>query len=185
MCPDRDILSAYLDGEVDSPWDRGIEEHLVACGACRARLARLEEMRRILQEEPMPDVKAPMERVRRSLLARSAAERTPIPLWRRSFTVPVPAAVVVLTAVVALAALLAVTLVRSNVGTVRITKVPSGGTEIQIAAPIGNLETLLKSVDTPDSSGESVIKIPKSIRLMPIGEPRMGKAADFLRKKTW
>jgi anti-sigma factor RsiW len=185
MCPDREILSAYLDGEVEPPWDRGVEEHLLGCETCRLRLARLEETRRLLQTAPLPDVKAPMERVRRALLAQSLRRPLAVPVWRRSMSVPVPLAVGAVALVLLLSAFLAVSLVRSNVGMVRITKGPAGGTEIQIAAPIGNLETLLKSVDTQESTREDVIKIPKSIRLLPIGEPRMGKAADFLRKKPW
>ncbi len=185
MCPDREILSAYLDGEVEPPWDRGIEVHLLGCDSCRVRLARLEETRRLLAVDPLPDIQAPMERVRRSLLAQSVRRPAVLPFWKRSLAVPAPLAATAVALVLLLSAFLVVSLVRSNIGMVRITKGPSGGTEIQIAAPIGNLETLLKSVDTPDSSREDVIKLPKSFRLMPIGEPRMGKAADFLRKKPW
>ncbi len=185
MCPDREILSAYLDGEVEPPWDRGIEEHLLDCQTCRLRLARLEETRRILQTAPLPDVKAPMERVRRALLAQSMRRPLVLPVWRRSMTVPLPLAAAAVVLVLLLSAFLAVSLLRPNVGVVRITKGPAGGTEIQIAAPLGTLEGFLKSVDTQESGGEAVIKIPKSIRLMPNGEPLMGKAGDFLRKKPW
>ena len=74
---------------------------------------------------------------------------------------------------------------RSNVGLVRITRAPAGGTEIQISAPICDLETLLRSVGAEDATREDVILLPKNVRLLPVGEPRMGKAAEFPKVKTW
>lgn len=36
MCPDRDLISAYVDGEVPSPWSERLEEHLADCHDCAA-----------------------------------------------------------------------------------------------------------------------------------------------------
>ena len=30
-CPDKDLYSAYVDGELQSPWKEKIEAHLVSC----------------------------------------------------------------------------------------------------------------------------------------------------------
>jgi anti-sigma factor RsiW len=36
MCPDRDLISAYVDGEVPSPWSERLEDHLGSCPGCAA-----------------------------------------------------------------------------------------------------------------------------------------------------
>ncbi|EMB25925.1 anti-sigma factor family protein [Treponema denticola] len=35
-CPDKDLYSAYVDGELESPWKEKIEAHLVSCEKCRS-----------------------------------------------------------------------------------------------------------------------------------------------------
>ncbi len=34
-CPDTDLYSAYVDGEIPSPWKEKLENHLSACERCR------------------------------------------------------------------------------------------------------------------------------------------------------
>ncbi len=34
-CPDTDLYSAYVDGEIPSPWKEKLEEHLSTCEKCR------------------------------------------------------------------------------------------------------------------------------------------------------
>ncbi|MDX9827216.1 MAG: zf-HC2 domain-containing protein [Spirochaetia bacterium] len=38
MCPDDALLSAYMDGEVPSPWKERMEAHMSSCPQCRAKL---------------------------------------------------------------------------------------------------------------------------------------------------
>jgi anti-sigma factor RsiW len=184
MCPEREILSAYLDGEVEQPWSREIEKHLAGCEACGARLARMEETRRLLQQDDVGNWRAPMERVRRHLVARGMQERPAMPFWKRRLSIPTPVVGIAALLMLCLGMSLAYALLKNEMGTVRITKAPAGGTEIQIAAPVEDLESLLKSMDTQDSAPD-VIKLPKKFRLVPVGEPKMGKADEFLGKKTW
>jgi hypothetical protein len=185
MCPDRDILSAYIDREIGVPWDEAIAAHAASCARCRAILDGLIETRHALHGEGEPDWKGPMERVRRGILAHAAAQPATSPLWRRKVPVPMPLAALAAAVVLCLGVALVAVLLRSNVGLVRITKAPAGGTEIQIAAPIGNLEALIRSIGGEDPSKEDIIILPKNVRLVPVGEPRMGKADEFPRKKSW
>jgi len=98
---------------------------------------------------------------------------------------PLPVAALAAALVLFLGIAFVFTQLRPRVGLVRITRAPAGGTEIQISAPISELETLLKSVGAEDSAREDVILLPKNVRLLPVGEPRMGKAAEFPKVKTW
>ena len=38
MCPENEILSAYIDGEVPFPWNKQIEEHLASCKTCKQKV---------------------------------------------------------------------------------------------------------------------------------------------------
>jgi len=179
MCPDREILSAYLDGEIGSPWDRAIAEHVAACDRCREIYRRLEETRRILTEGPFEEWREPMERVRRGILAHVPPAPRSVSTWRRAVSVPLPVAVLAAVLLLALGVSLALSIVRSNLGFVRVTRAPAGGTEYQFAVPVDKVEALLRSVGGGDASLEDVITLPKNVKLIPIGEPRMGKAAEF------
>jgi anti-sigma factor RsiW len=184
MCPDSQIISAFLDGEVDSPWKETVSAHIVGCAACRSKLTRLEETRRLLRQEGAWDLQSPMERIRARILSQAAARPAAVPFWQRRLTVPVPAAAAAAVLVLLMAFALVLALFRMNIGTVHITRAPAGTTEIRIAAPVGNLENLLKTFETQDASQE-VITIPNNYRLTPVGEPLMGTEDQFLRKKPW
>ena len=183
MCPDRHIISAYIDGELEHPWDTAIAEHLASCQACGSFYGKLAETRRALREEPVADWSAPMERVRQAL--RAHPPRRVAPVWEKRLSVPLPVVALAAALLLFFGVTLAVTQLRPRVGFLRITKAPAGGTEIQISAPISELETLLKSVGAEDTTREDVILLPKNVRLLPVGEPRMGKAAEFPKVKTW
>lgn len=185
MCPDRHLISAYLDGEIESPWDKAMAEHLASCQACRLVYNKLAEASRVLREEPVDDWRAPLERVRLALHTRTPPRHREPRVWERKVSVPLPMAALAAALVLFFGVTFAVTQLRPKVGLVRITKAPAGGTEIQISAPISELETLLKSVGAEDSSREDVILLPKNVRLLPAGEPRLGKAAEFPKVKTW
>ena len=185
MCPDREIISAYLDGEIDAPWERAVAEHVAGCASCRSLYERLAETRRVLRADQPADWQAPMERVRAQLAQGASRRSREAALWARRVAIPFPIAALVAALLLFFGITLAVTQLRPRFGLVRITKAPAGGTEIQISAPISELETLLKSVGAEDATREDVILLPKNVRLLPVGEPRMGKAAEFPKVKTW
>jgi hypothetical protein len=124
-----------------------------------------------------------MERVRRRILAHVPSERTRVPVWRRQVSIPAPVAILAATLLLVFGISLAVLANRQNMGFIRITKAPAGGTEYQFAVPYDKVEALLKSVGGNDASIESVMTIPKNVKLTPVGEPRMGKANEFLRQR--
>ena len=183
MCPDREILSAYFDGEVAAPWGREIAEHVAGCDQCRAWLAGLEDTRRALADEQLQEWRAPMERVRRRILVHVPSGRPRVSVWRRQVTLPVPVAALAAALLLILGVSLAVVTTRRDMGYIRITKAPAGGTEYQFAVPYDKVEALLKSVGGSDANIESVMTIPKNVKLVPVGEPRMGRADEFPRKK--
>jgi predicted anti-sigma-YlaC factor YlaD len=183
MCPDRNLISAYFDGEIEPPWDRTIADHLAACPRCRALYESLESTRQRLRAEPVMNVREPMERVRRGILSGVLPAATPLPAWRKHLDVPLPIAVVAALALVALGVGLAVSLSRNGMGYIRITRAPTGGAEYQFAVPYDKVESLLKSVGGAAASSDAVMTLPKDVKLIPVGIPRMGTEAEYPRKK--
>ncbi|HUJ74203.1 MAG TPA: zf-HC2 domain-containing protein [bacterium] len=184
MCPDRQIISAYFDGEVESPWDRAIADHIAGCEKCRRIYDGLEETRRLLQGERLEGVTAPMERVRRNLLAGVPPVTLAQPGWKRHVEVPLPMAVAAALLIVALGVGFAVALSRSGMGYIRVTRAPAGNTEYQFAIPYDKMESLLKSVGGAAASSDELMTLPKDVKLVPVGTPTMGREAEYPRKRS-
>lgn len=51
MCPDSQLLSIYLDGELPSPWKEKMETHLSKCNECREKLVNFRQLRELLKKE--------------------------------------------------------------------------------------------------------------------------------------
>ena len=78
----RELLNAYLDGELHGRRLQEMETHLASCTACRDELAELRMVSNLLHAKPAPDV-TPAERfvsqLTLSLPRRSLRLRTPKP----------------------------------------------------------------------------------------------------------
>jgi predicted anti-sigma-YlaC factor YlaD len=182
MCPDRQILSAWFDGEIGARWDRAVADHVAGCGSCRARLAALESTRHALSAAA-EDWQVPMERVRRRILIEPFLPEARPPAWRRQVALPLPVALFAAALVLCMGITLAVVLARTSMGYIRVTRAPAGGTEYQFAVPYEKVEQLLKTLGGAQASAESVMTLPKHVKLFPVGEPLMGKADEFSRVK--
>jgi len=183
MCPDREIISAYFDGEIAPPWVRTIADHITGCERCRSFYEELESTRQRLRAEPVMNVREPMERVRRGILSGARPPLRPLPAWRRRVEVPLPLALLAATALIALGLGLAVAVSRNGFGYIRVTRAPAGGAEYQFAVPYDKVESLLKSVGGAAANSEDVMTLPKNVKLIPVGVPRMGTEAEYPRKK--
>jgi len=77
-CPDKEALSAYLDGETGGSESAALAGHLEGCGLCRARLKTLRAVKAAVsaavQAPPMP---ADLRRALQDMIPR------PAPWWRR------------------------------------------------------------------------------------------------------
>ena len=65
-CPNKDILSAYTDGELASPWKETIELHLKKCSVCRDIYEHYDVLNRCIKAasaEPVFDTEASFTRL--------------------------------------------------------------------------------------------------------------------------
>jgi len=128
MCPDRQIISAYLDGEIEAPWDKAVAEHVASCASCRSLYERMAETKRVLRDEPITDVRGPMERVRLQLRKRVRPVLREPAVWARRISLPLPLAALAAALILFFGITLAITQFRPRIGLVRITKAPAGCT---------------------------------------------------------
>ena len=64
MCPDRDLVSAYTDGEVPSPWRERLEEHIASCRDCADLAASYADLSASLRAEAESGEAAALARCR-------------------------------------------------------------------------------------------------------------------------
>ncbi len=173
-CPTRDSLSAFVDGELQAPRDQALARHVEACSACLETVARFRRLRELLVSDPAPEP-------RLAAPAPSSRQPRPVPVWRKRVALPLPAAAAAALAILALGVALAVVGVRSTLPWMRIRHAPTGATEVIVAAPIDDLEQLLRTLDQPPQTTGLVIHLPANSRLLMMGEPQLVRETDFSR----
>ncbi len=177
MYPDSELLSAYLDGEVPSPWKEQLEERLKADQLCSSELDRLAAVRNFLHSEPQPDWNASRELVWHRL-SNSDLQRRPQPLWRRRVVVPLPLVAAAASLLLLLAGALLWYSGRASADPVDL---PVAAREMDLTIRIGEIgiDELLRMINETDTIGEVTVKLPDMARFDFIGEPQMMRAADF------
>jgi|TergutMp193P3_1026864.scaffolds.fasta_scaffold01484_3 hypothetical protein len=51
MCPEPQILSIYLDGELPSPWKEKLENHLKVCPVCKGKLENFKQLQELFRKD--------------------------------------------------------------------------------------------------------------------------------------
>jgi len=178
MCPDNQVLSAYLDGEVPSPWKEQVEERLQHDEECRRRYERLRAVREMVSGDLDLDVAGSRERVWQRL-QEADLEQHAIPVWRRRITLPLPAAVaagVVLLFALALTGWQMLHHPAVNAGELAM----ASGKDVQLTISVEDMqvEQVLKWLDSHDMLGEVNIRLPESPHFKIIGEPTLLKVDE-------
>ena len=95
MCPDKALLSAWYDGEVESPWKEEIDNHLAECERCRAIADELSRVSLFLQND-----KAVVSRYKKKEIYRRVMHQhrrnNIISVWQRPVPWPAAAAAAVI-----------------------------------------------------------------------------------------
>ena len=114
MCPDDQLLSAFLDNEIPSPWKERIELHLGKCADCSEKVEALRSLRQSLLALDAGEAQA-LERAKLRISASIDAAAAPrweirsgfvqriVSLWSRRVALPMPFLAAGLVAIVFLA----------------------------------------------------------------------------------
>jgi anti-sigma factor RsiW len=206
MCPDRQILSVYFDGELPSPWKEKMEAHLASCAACTAILRQYTLCSAKLKRGEGPPFKSspvgnPLkstgggalqpsafndalelagERVWKNLLQKTGNRAPDRALWRRKVSLPLPAAA----AAAVLFIILAAALLRQPGQTAVQQDMMAGGMglNMQDMVPVSDMDGVLQYLGNQDSNDMVIMRLPESKSFISSGEPTMIKAADYSRR---
>ena len=192
MCPDRQIISLYLDGELPSPWKEKMYMHLETCEKCRASLEKYRLLGERLRDLPDDVVEAAQNRVWNKFMA-PGMEIQPLRggmkrewpgkrIWSRSITLPLPAAAAA--AVLVIIVFVALFGIR-NSGRVMpqdIIATAGIGLDDQGTVPIQDMNGVLQYLSSQDNGDFMVIRLPESRRFSRTGKPAFINAADYSRR---
>lgn len=175
MCPDRQILSAFADGEVPSPWNEKVLKHLESCEPCSRIVREFRSVSDGLSETKGPDPDAAREAVWSRLVETSRRRRFD-PLWRARFAVPLPVAAAAMLAFAVLSTLV-VTSRRENsalrmavFAASELTPAPNQATA---------MESVLQFLESQDSRITVTVQLPPGAGLESFGKPVFMKAPDL------
>ena len=169
MCPERVLLSPYVDNELEVRKAHRVEAHVAECTTCHRRLRAYQRVSRALLESHEPDVNAAGDRVWRRLdLARQAARRQ-ASFWTRGVQVSAP---------VAVAALVGVTLLITTVALwARINDSRSQSANLGPTA-VSRSASLVETEPWP-AQGAIVIQLPAESQFLQLGTPAILREAEL------
>ncbi|MDR0997723.1 MAG: zf-HC2 domain-containing protein [Treponema sp.] len=185
MCPDGQLLSVYLDGELPSPWKEKMERHLASCPRCRETLGVWRQLSARLDEKP--DSGEAQDRVWERLAALTGQASGPIRvsgqrpvrtnMWRRNVPLPFTAA---LAAAAAALAIVFTTILLKQPGNIPSATNPPISAEldmnVQGIVPVSDMDSVLRYLERSDDSDIMIIRLPESRRFVNAGDPMIIKA---------
>jgi hypothetical protein len=190
MCPDHQMLSVYLDGELPSPWKEKMEKHLSVCPQCRERLSAYREISQRAAgsvpeggavSEGESILEAAKERVwfrLQNLTAGEICPRRSPGFWSGSVSVPLPAAAA---AAVILVVAFAAAGFRRNAGTLQLQDMAAAGVDLDVRGimPVSDMNGVLQYLGDKDTGDIVILRLPESRNFMSSGEPTILKAAEL------
>jgi len=214
MCPDPQLLSVYYDGELPSPWKEKMEGHLADCPECRHTLETYGIFR---SGKDSPGASLPAaetaacERVWNKISGKTDIEADPektagqsispfhypqkysqTGFWRRSVSIPLPAAAAAALFIIVFAALWTLrtqgrdTIPNMTVASEEYTLWPSGmdtGFDTSGMYPMADMQGVLQYLGSRDSGDIVIIRLPETRSFLSSGEPAIIRAADYSRRK--
>jgi len=207
MCPEPQLISIYVDGELPSPWKEKMEAHLAECSACTEKyknFRHLQEMFRKKANQSQTYTES------NGTLQSSAAEKTPSEqafiesakenvwrkmefrrrysrrgVWRYRLSVPLPA---VAAAAAIILVMLTVLYIRSgNLKPQDSVKsnfiLASEEEEMPSVIPAAqDMNGLLQMLGS-DGTDVLILRLPESRNFSRSGEPAIIRAADYSRRQ--
>jgi len=185
MCPDRQLLSVYLDGEMPSPWKEKMEEHLSGCSSCMKKLEEYKNLNIKPSKEEEVIINSAKDRIWQKLQPQSQPAFKPRyagNLWQRRISIPIPAAAA---AAILLIAAMAFLIIPGRTGTTEPTSMfiaSESEFEMPGIIPMTDMESVLQYLTMRDSSEVLILRLPENRSFVNYSEPTIIKAADYSRQ---
>jgi len=186
MCPKREIISLYYDGEVPSPWKEKLEAHLSNCPECRAVLAEYGYLGKYLSNAPEETVMKAQEQVWNKLnateLLNPDAEtwrtRPGTKAWNWNITLPLPIAAAAALIIIASLTLVGISAFNRSPAHNQMATMNMAFDE-QSIVPVTDISGVIQYLSTQGLGDFMVIRLPESPRFSRAGEPILINAADY------
>jgi len=196
MCPDRQIISLYFDGELPSPWKEKMVAHLSDCPQCQSVLAGYRNLGGSLGKLRDETIETAQDRVWKKITApelvitgrsgRVSAKRTlsrrmiaTKRVWNRRITLPLPAAAAA--ALVVFIAFFALIGVRG--GNQPLPQHPVAAMNIGFddyaMIPIHDMSDIIRYLSIQETADFMVIRLPEHRSFSRAGQPALINAADY------
>lgn len=182
MCPDRQLISLYKDGELPSPWKEKLEAHVGTCPDCANTLKAYSQVSAFLQSEYIKaeHIEAAQRTVWKNLshtLPQVAPSGTKHQ-WKHPVVIPLPAAIAALVLVALMASIVTpLILQQGNANTQSVAKI---NTEVPGIIPVSDMQGLLQYLENQTASADIVIiKLPETNRFVPSGQPEIIRSVDY------
>jgi len=205
MCPDPQLLSIYMDGELPSPWKEKMESHFSQCPACKEKFESFQRLQRMLKKdtherrtyvettgkEPVEQMlseeevlDAAKDRVWRNLQSKRRF-RPHNGLLRRRLSIPLPAAAAAAAAIIVILAALWLhggVNFQFNEGAARANFVLASEEEMPDMIPVADMNGVLQYLGS-DGTDIIIMRLPESKNFLRSGEPAIINAADYTRRR--
>jgi hypothetical protein len=196
VCPDRQLLSVYFDGELPSPWKEKMESHIAACPHCARQLQIYRKIALSSDSAEDPTLSSAQERVWQKLEQGATEESSSPPyrsrvfpgnraVWRRKISIPIPAAAaaVVLMGLLAFFMGIRVTDTTGNPG-MGMTFASEAEFDMPglVSASDMDMENMMRFFDSRDTGDTIVLRLPEIPGFESYGEPAILSAADYSRQ---
>jgi len=179
MCPDKSILSAWFDGEVDVQWSGKISDHLETCHMCSSYVDQLKKQKALLHSLTTPDFKDSLGTIKNRIRERETVSGT-TRFWQKRISLPAAAAAAVLAASVTLGTN-AIAFSRNN----RVLMADNGSENFNnqtLNLPgdkIDELFSMMESTFSDEFSSNSILELPADVSLIFNGESQLIRTAGF------
>ena len=201
MCPDPQLLSIYLDGELPSPWKEKLQSHIAECPKCSEKFENLKSLKSLLNDKtaglggPSTLVGAPgteqemltaKERVWEKIESRCRPQRhmRHNSIMRRRLSIPLPIAAAAAVVILLLTAFWITgnrnnqAAVASENNTFSLAAEMDNIDEIPVIIPAADMSGVLQYL-APDGANVIIIQLPENQNFFRAGEPAIIRAADF------
>ncbi|MDR2097389.1 MAG: zf-HC2 domain-containing protein [Spirochaetaceae bacterium] len=189
MCPDKQFISIYFDGELPSPWKERMEQHLETCSECGKTLESYKKTSKLLNNTEDAaggsgyDAAMEAARIRVWEKLDSIAAEPCIRRYPLRFAPRIPSAAFAAIAGAAAAAVIIcfMLLIAPNKGTA-----VSSDYDLNIPdiMPVSNMSDIMSYLESNESSNFVIIKLPERKKFKRYGDPDFIRSAEYNRRKN-
>lgn len=176
MCPDRELLSAWVDREISSPWRESLERHLEGCQTCAEYTRGLQALHSAFAvdaESIAHTADSVRSRVYDGVIL-GASVRTPF--WTRRLSLPVPVAAAAALVFSILALSLAMTGARNSELRMAI---QSAVAPAPVATSGSAMDSIFEFLASQDGGVNITISLPSGNFAGASGEPFIIREVDY------